>query len=78
MYRYTLYVSERKDPDNGKRTVYGIAVHEAGEQIAVIPDIDTDPDRLQRLVDLCNRRQLSPTHLKDVAEDYITEKHSGF
>lgn len=54
---------------------YGIACIEEddgiSELIIQIPDISTDREKIEHLVQLCNVLQLSPIHLQDVVDDYI-------
>ena len=39
--------------------------------VASVHDISSDYDAVRRLVDLCNRLEVSPCHLLDVVEDSI-------
>lgn len=54
---------------------YGIACVEIkdgkSEIIKSIPDVTTERQVAQRIVDLCNRNDLSVEHLSDVVEDQI-------
>lgn len=56
---------------------YGIAVYSLtpnGEEklLSVKNNLTEDKDGLQNLVELCNRLKLSPIHLDDVVEDFLT------
>jgi DNA-binding PadR family transcriptional regulator len=56
---------------------YGIAVYSLtpnGEEklLSVRNNLTEDKDGLQSLVELCNRLKLSPIHLDDVVEDFLT------
>ena len=56
---------------------YGIAVYSLtpnGEEklLSVRNGLTEDKGGLQNLVDLCNRLKLSPIHLDDVVEDFLT------
>ena len=56
---------------------YGIAVYSltpSGEEklLSVRNGLTEDKGGLQNLVDLCNRLKLSPIHLDDVVEDFLT------
>lgn len=56
---------------------YGIACVETengkSELIARVPDVTTDRDRAERLVNMLNKHKLSPEHLADVVEDLLCE-----
>ncbi len=74
IYTYTMTQSVCRTQTD-RKTVYGIALSTCknaipGAQIR-FPDLATDRRRVQTLVDLCNRLQLDPIHLKDVAEDFL-------
>lgn len=57
-----------------ERIAYGIAVYAEGDPtcVARLHDITSDKNALTELVLLCNRLQLSPIHLYDVVEDFLT------
>lgn len=63
------YKSKRSE-----RIAYGIATYAEDGQTCItkLHDITSDKDALAELVDLCNRLQLSPIHLHDVIEDFLT------
>lgn len=57
-----------------KRSVYGIAAYEGNDINKVSEEalaISNKPNDVEALAKLCNVLELSPIHLKDVAEDYI-------
>lgn len=60
-----------------KRTFYGIVAYANAEQdgtatiVASVRDITSDKQRLIKLVDDCNRLELSTVHLSDVVEDFL-------
>lgn len=61
------------------RTYYGIVAYASAEQngtatiVASVHDITSDKQRLKKLVDDCNRLELSIIHLPDVVEDFISD-----
>ena len=57
-----------------ERIAYGIAVYAEGVPtcVARLHDVTSDKNALTELVLLCNRLQLSPIHLHDVVEDFLT------
>lgn len=60
--------------ENHSKTFYGIEVYEAPDKIvATIRDITTDRERLFKFIQTCNLLELSPIHLYDVIEDFLTE-----
>lgn len=51
---------------------YGITLKSDVSQCAVsFSDITVDREEAARLVELCNKLQLSPIHLKDVIDDFL-------
>lgn len=63
------YKSKRSE-----RITYGIAAYAEDKQTCItkLHDITSDKKALAELVSLCNRLQLSPIHLHDVIEDFLT------
>lgn len=63
---------------SGERVTYGIEVFEEtelGNKMAiVISDISFNREAVQTVVELCNRLELSPVHIYDVVDDYLTGK----
>jgi len=58
-------------------TAYGIAYVDFSDGVPVIlkaiPDLSTDKDRVQQLAALCTELQISPMHLRDVIDDFLSE-----
>ncbi|MBE6557711.1 MAG: hypothetical protein E7661_01690 [Ruminococcaceae bacterium] len=71
-------IEEHYSLDNHERIAYGIAVYADAEEdhtatvVAAIHDITSDKPRLAELVRLCNHLKLSPIHLEDVVDDFLT------
>lgn len=53
------------------RSTYGIDVYHKGCKLCEVKDITVDREKLERLISLCNREQLSLLHLWDVVEDFL-------
>ena len=73
----TIYRVVEKMPTTGYDKRYGIAVYSLSpsgkeELLSVRNGLTEDKGGLQNLVDLCNRLKLSPIHLDDVVEDFLT------
>ena len=64
--------------DGESRISYGVAVYDDPETqgtasiIHSISDISSDYEAIANLVSTCNRLQLSPFHLSDVIDDFLT------
>ena len=64
---------------NESRTSYGIVAYAHAEQdgtatiVASVRDITSNKKRLKKLVDDCNRFELSTVHLHDVVEDFLSD-----
>ena len=60
------------------RTSYGIAVYADAEHdgtatvVSSFSDVCSDRRPLDNLVEWCNLLQLSPTHLRDVIDDFLS------
>ncbi len=71
-------IEERYSANGHARTAYGIAIYADAEAdgtatvIASVHDITSDVQALTDLVQRCNRVRLSPIHLEDVIEDFLT------
>jgi hypothetical protein len=70
---------ERYALGNESRTSYGIVAYANAEQdgtatiVASVHDITSDKQHLTKLVDDCNRFELSTVHLHDVVEDFLSD-----
>ena len=80
MMNVTYAVAEEKYAlENESRTSYGIVAYANAEQdgtamiVASVRDITYDKNRLRKLVDDCNRLELSTVHLHDVVEDFLSD-----
>ena len=80
MMKLTYAVTEERYAlGNESRTSYGIVAYANAEQngtttiVASIRDITSDKNRLKKLVDDCNRLELSTVHLPDVVEDFLSD-----
>lgn len=76
----TYGITEETYSLNGNsRKAYGIAVYaDAKEEgtatiLASVRDITSEREKLSELVEKCNLLELSPIHLDDVIEDFLTE-----
>ena len=57
-------------------TAYGITVYEKESETTAtteLNDITSDKVRLEKLVENCNKFELSSLHLKDVVEDFLAD-----
>ncbi len=72
-------VEEKFAHPNGFRVGYGIAVRAANAAgaapvvITSVHDLTSDRERIETLVDDCNRLGLDAMHLCDVVEDFLAE-----
>ena len=80
MMNVTYAVAEEKYAlGEEKRISYGIVAYANAEQdgtatiVASVHDITFDKQRLIKLVDDCNRLELSTVHLPDVVEDFLSD-----
>lgn len=56
-------------------TYHIAAVDRTTGEMAMIPDITANKDKAMELLDKLSRNQVSPTHLKDVVTDWVTEPY---
>lgn len=52
---------------------YGIRMIDADGDTISIEDLSLEQNRLEKLVRLCNKLQLSPLHFWDVANDFVND-----
>ncbi len=71
-YTYHIRTDIIKDEEGKEQPVYGIEVWLEEAVVRAIPDLMTDFNRINHLVVLCNKLELSPIHLSDVIEDELT------
>lgn len=67
MYEYKLTKGEYI-VEGIKHIGYGISLAQSAVSFS---DITVDREEAARLVELCNRLQLSPIHLQDVVDDFL-------
>ncbi len=70
-YRYTLRKDRFTGEDGSNYIGYGIEAWKAGERIESVPNIFLHISDAEKLTELCNRLQLSPTQLREVVEDRL-------
>ncbi len=74
--RYGI-VEEKYRYKNHVRISYGIVAYSQSDDtdlstiIASYRDLSSDQQKMQNLVQLCNRLSLSPLHLPDVIDDFL-------
>lgn len=52
---------------------YGLACYENGTLVLQIADLSLSGPSVERLAEQCNRLELSPLHLRDIAEDFLAQ-----
>lgn len=57
--------------DGQEAASYGIGIIEDSFLVDVVQDVSLDPQFVCRLVDLCNVKQVSACHLRDIIEDAL-------
>ena len=75
-YKYVLTETTYYNCEH-TRTSYGIAVISTLDNISVLcemTDITDERDKLQKLVELCNKKQLDIDHLQNVVDDFLCMK----
>ncbi len=69
---YSVFSEEIETKELGKYRTYGIiALDDQGNILKAVHDVSCDLSKLEPLVELCNRFQLSLCHLCDVVEDFM-------
>lgn len=75
MYNYNIFVEVLKNEDSGAYTSYGIVVcsmeNNQRKEVLRVSDVSTKKERIENLIDLCNKEQLEPVHIYDVIEDCL-------
>ena len=72
-YTYTLRTDELIDEASNHHLAYGITVLESNSLVIInsIPNIFLEQMKALKAINLCNKLNLSPVHLKDLAEDLV-------
>lgn len=65
---YKINQTTIKDEKNTSIITYGISYGNSK-----ISDISTDKSKVEKLVSLCNKLNLSPAHINDVIEDFLVD-----
>ena len=47
---------------------YGITCNDL-----IIKDVSIDKQKVETLIDLCNKNQVSPIHLEDIIDDFLVD-----
>lgn len=77
VFTYACVESEIADEESGFIRTYGIEMRmcakNASESVLLllIPDISTDREQIQRLVEWMDKLQIHPVHVEDVIEDFL-------
>ena len=71
MIVYKLITEMIVDRENGSYTACGISVYRGDSVIRTIADISPDREKVESLIDLFNREQLSPTQLDEAVENFL-------
>ena len=56
---------------NGEKTHTGYGIRYSEDGALSYEDLALDPSVIAKLVELCNKLNLSPAHLGDVVEDFL-------
>ena len=74
-WEYHIVAERCTHPDIGVYRSYGIhafeVIHNHIRPVTQIHDITTDQEHAETLVQLCNKHQASPVHLKDLVQDFL-------
>ena len=65
-------IPEEMEVDGEIHTTYGIGAICNDVLVENISDVSTELNKIKNFVQLCNKENLSLTHLKDVVEDFLT------
>ena len=72
-YKY-IVICDKENLAKDKYSTYGIAAEKDGVILERVGDVCSDLDEIAILVEKCNRNKLSPSHLRDVIEDFILSR----
>lgn len=75
-YEYRSFTHILNTEDNLSYLAYGIEVYRhdftGSEKVDSLRGITTKAEKMNRLLDLLNRSQVSPCHFRDVVEDFLS------
>lgn len=76
--QYRLIKTKEYVEDSGTVTAYGICCREDHQtreqrrvQYRIIPNISTEPEFVEELIDKLIRNDADPVHLRELIEDYL-------
>ena len=74
MFIYKLSEKEHCHPDIGTYKSFGISIYRAenSRYLITIDDIFTKRDEAERFLKKCIINEVSPIHIMDIIEDYIS------
>ena len=71
----TYVLTEDRHTVDGKCYIfYGIAAFDEERALVAVRDVSKEKERIEQLIEACNRLALSPLHLHDVVEDFLVEE----
>ena len=68
---YIINETKIKNENNKEISTYGITY--INKPNMVISDISINKKKVENLVELCNKNNLSPLHLMDVIDDFLVD-----
>lgn len=75
-YEYHSFTHILNSEDNISYLAYGVEVYRHDytgyEKVDSLRGITTKAEKMNRLLDLLNRAQVSPCHFRDVVEDFLS------
>lgn len=73
MYIYKVVEENLQNCEFGSYIAYGIAVCFKSTNIIIISisDVFLEKEKAEKLVELCNKNNLEPIHLREVVEDAV-------
>lgn len=71
--KFKLIKRYLEDEENGRYIAYGIEGRFEGGNVLRVENVSCDVRRITKLVNTCNRIQLSKEHFLDVVEDFVQD-----
>ena len=71
MIHYDLHTGQAHSNEYGTYETYGITASRCGNIVCTIEDISLEKNKVEQLIALCNKEQLSPAHLEETVENFL-------
>ena len=73
MIQYDLQIGHAYNSEYGAYVTYGVTAYFRGKVVCTVEDVSLDIKKVEQLVKHFNEEQLSPAHLEEAIENYLSD-----